>query len=102
MQIIPIKDTPSQTLQANLNNQLCRIDLLTKRRGLFCNLYINDELIIGGVYCLDRNLIVRDGYLGFSGDLCFVDTQGTDKPSSPGLGSRFQFCYLDTFDIAGT
>ena len=50
--------------------------------------------------CEDRNRIVRDLYLGFVGDLCFMDTQGTTDPVSPGLGLRYVLVYLDAFDLA--
>ena len=99
MQIIPIDDVASQTLNVTLANQTCKIDIVTKRTGLFCNLSINGKLIIGGVICEDRNRIVRNSYLGFVGDLCFMDTQGTNDPRSPGLGKRYLLCYLDSFDL---
>jgi len=100
MQVIPINDTPSQTLNVALNGQNCRIDLYTRTQGLCCDLYINDSLIIGGVICQNVNFIVRDSYLGFLGDLMFVDTQSSDDPSSPGLGSRYVFMYLTPADIS--
>jgi len=101
MQIIPISDTYSQTLKVTLAQQSCMINIYQKSTGLFCDLYINDSLIIGGVICQNINRIVRDAYLGFVGDLVFWDTQGMDDPSSPGLGTRFLFCYLETADLNG-
>jgi hypothetical protein len=53
------------------------------------------------VICQNLNRIVRDLYLGFVGDVLFCDTQGTDDPSSPGLGTRFVFCYLSPSDLGG-
>lgn len=101
MQIIPIADTFSQTLTAQLANQNCSINLYQKSTGLFCDLSVNDALIIGGVICQNLNRIVRDSYLGFVGDLCFLDTQGASDPSSPGLGSRYLLCYLTASDMNG-
>lgn len=93
-QIIPMVDTPNQILTTTLGGQQCRIALYQKAQGLFCDLYVNDSLIISGVICQNLNRIVRDGYLGFKGDLYFTDTQGTSDPESPGLGTRYQFNYL--------
>jgi hypothetical protein len=101
VQIIPITDTYSQALTVQLANQNCRINLYQKSTGFFCDLYINDVLIIGGVICENLNKIVRDAYLGFVGDLAFIDQQGVSDPSSPGLGTRYLFCYLELSDLAG-
>ena len=99
MQIIPIQDVYSQTVTVSLAGQQCQIYLYQLSTGFFCDLYVNSKKIISGVMCLDRNLIVRDSYLGFIGDIAFADTQGTEDPSSPGLNSRFYLCYLDSFDL---
>ena len=101
MQIIPIADTYSQTLAVQLAGQSCTINLYQKSTGFYCDLYVSGTLIIGGVICQNLNRIVRDTYLGFIGDLMFQDTQGVNDPSSPGLGTRFLFCYLETSDLNG-
>jgi hypothetical protein len=101
MQIIPISDTYSQTVSVQLANQACKINLYVKSTGLFCDLYVSDTLIIGGVICQNLNRIVRDLYLGFVGDLAFLDTEGTSDPSSPGLGARYLLMYLSTTYLNG-
>ena len=85
----------------SLSNQPCQIDVLTKSTGVFVNVSVADALVIGGVIALDRNLIVRDAYLGFIGDLAFVDTQGTDDPVYTGFGGRFAFVYYSPADLQG-
>ena len=100
MQTIPIADVSSQTLSVQLGGQSCSISIYLKSTGLFCNLSVANALIIGGVICQNVNRIVRDAYLGFVGDLVFLDTQGTDDPTTPGLGSRYFLVYLDPADIA--
>lgn len=100
MNIVQLIDAPSQDLNVNLGGQYCTISLRTRVSGMFCDLYVNNVLIIGGVICQNLNPIVRDVYLGFSGDLLFLDTQGTNDPSSPGLGSRYQLIYVSPTDIA--
>lgn len=99
MQIIPLIDVYSQTQTITLGGQSCRIDLKTRSSGLYCDLYVNDTLIIGGVVCRNLTRIVIDAYLGFVGDLMFSDEQGADDPSSPGLGSRFVLFYVEAADL---
>lgn len=98
-QIIPLQATPNQTLTISLANQACQIDLLTKTTGLYMNLYVNNSPIILGVACENRNRIVRDLYLGFSGDLVFNDKQGSDDPVYTGLGSRFDLVYIEADEL---
>lgn len=92
--IVPTQPTPAQTLTVNLSNQACQIILSQLSSGLFMDLYVNDNLIIGGVICNNEDRIVRNLYLGFSGDFIFVDEQGEEDPNYLGLGSRFQLVYL--------
>lgn len=101
MQIIPIADTYAQTLRVQLDGQSCTINLYQQSTGLYCDLLINDSLIVGGVICQNLNKVVRSTYLGFVGDLCFMDTQGLNDPSSPGLGTRYLLAYLEASDLNG-
>lgn len=100
MQTIPLKAVPSQTLKVELGGQLCRIDIRQKATGLFLDLYVSDALLLAGVICQDRNRIVRSRYLGFTGDLAFVDGQGTADPTSDGLGTRFGLLWLEPADTS--
>ena len=102
MQIIPIQDVPSQTFTINLAGQQTQINLYTRTTGMYCDVLVNNTLIIGGVYCANLAKIVQNTYLGFIGDLIFYDTQGDTPPSSPGLGKRYVFYYLSTTDLAGS
>ena len=99
MKQIPLSDTPSQIVTAVLGGQNCRINVYAKATGTFCDLYVQDKLIIGGVVCLNLVRIVRDAYLGFTGDLFFMDSQGSGDPVSPGIGSRFLLYYLEAGDL---
>jgi hypothetical protein len=109
MQIIPINDTYSQQVTSLLGGQNCQFNLYQKNNSdLYCDVYVNNAAIITGVRCLNLVRIIRDSYLGFVGDLCFYDTQGTVTPpstgldpSSPGLGSRYLFLYLSPSDLGG-
>ena len=99
MQIIPLQPIASQVIQATLNNQACTIRIYQKFFGLFCDLLVNDVLIIGGVICLNGVRIVQSLYLGFSGDLAFIDTQGTNDPTYSGLGDRYFLTYLSASEL---
>lgn len=92
---IPLVPTPAQSLNITLGEQLCRIVLRQLSTGLFLDLYLSDALLIGGVLCLNDDLIVRDSYLGFIGDLYFHDTLGGSDPYYTGLGVRFVLLWLD-------
>lgn len=99
-QTVPSQPVPNQTTQIVLNNQVCQIDLFQSPDALFMNLYVNDAPIVEGAICQDRNLIVRDLYLGFDGDLIFVDTQGSSDPVFTGLGSRYVLVYLSALEAS--
>jgi hypothetical protein len=98
-QIIPLKAVPSQTLDVVLNGQSCTLNVYQKAYGLFIDVYANGELVIGGVICQNLNRIVRDLYLGFVGDLSFIDNQGSEDPSYSSLGLRFSLAYLFPSDL---
>lgn len=102
MQIVPILDTPSQSLSITLGGQSCQIDLKTRSTGLYCDLYINDVLKVGGVVCRNLTRIVISSYLGFVGDLVFSDTQGESDPSTPGLGTRYLLMFIEQSDLDAT
>ncbi|AWB26169.1 hypothetical protein DA075_35450 (plasmid) [Methylobacterium currus] len=100
MQIIPLQSVPAQTVMATLAGQLAQIDLRQRAYGLHLDLRVNGTLLVAGAICQDRNLIVRSAYIGFIGDLCFIDTQGTDDPTYEGLGVRFGLAYIEASEVA--
>lgn len=93
--IIPLLSTPSQTLAVTLGTQPVKLHVYEKTTGLFVDLYVNDALVVGGVVARNGVRIVRDAYLGFTGDLLFADTQGAEDPQSSGLGTRWVLAYVD-------
>ena len=64
------------------------------------DVFLDNVLVVGGVPCMNLNLIVRSQYLGYSGDFAFFDTQGTSNPNYTGLGGRFQLIYYSPTDLA--
>lgn len=99
MQEVPLAALPAQKLSVTLGDQIVGISVYQKFYGLFIDVYVGGTLVIGGVICQNLNRIVRDAYFGFVGDLCFIDTQGTDDPDYTGLGTRFLLAYLDAADL---
>lgn len=91
--IIPTSAVPAQRLKAILSAQATTLVIRQMVTGLFMDVYVSDALVIGGVACRDRNRIVRDAYLGFAGDLAWVDTQGLLDPYYTGLGARWVLVY---------
>lgn len=94
MIVVPLQPLPSQTVDVVLNGQPCTIKVYQRTTGLYVDLDVNNVLTIGGVIAHDRNKIVRSTYLGFIGDLAFVDTQGADDPDYTGVGNRFILGYF--------
>ena len=107
MQTIPIRPIANQTLQVQLADQPVALNIYQLAYGLFVDVYVANQLIIGGVIAENLNRIVRNRYLGFVGDLAFVDTQATDgqigeDPVYTGLGDRFQLLSLEEADLENT
>lgn len=99
MKEIPIDAVPSQKLNVTLAEQYCTISIYTIPRGLFLDLSVDGSPIVTGALCLNGARLMREAYLGFTGDLVFVDTQGSADPSYTGLGSRFVLFYLEASDL---
>ena len=100
MQLIPIQATPNQAVTVTLAGQSCQIDLYANLYGLFADLYIANQLVVAGTLVQDRNLLVRSTYLGFVGDLCVIDTQGTSDPTYDALGTRYRLAYIEADELA--
>lgn len=100
MQQISLQASKSQEVSVTLNNQSCKIKLHQRSTGFYMDLYVNDSPIMQGVICLNCNFMVRYKYLGFSGDLVFVDTKGANDPVWDEIGTRYQLYYLTADEIA--
>ena|ERR1700721_4850580 len=130
MLIVPVQPVANQTLNVVLGGQAVTLNVYQKSVGLFMDVLVNAIPIITGVLCENFNRIVRDLYLGFTGDLLWIDNQaqpvipaptttpvavgpgsgsmatliptvvGSD-PVYTGLGSRYSLAYLTEADLAG-
>lgn len=94
MNIVPLQSKPAQSVNIILGGQSCKIVLHQRSTGLFLDLYIDDTPVILSRLCHDRTKIIRHEYLGFAGDLFFVDTQGLNDPEYTLLGSRYLLAYV--------
>ena len=95
MQIVPLQAVPNQSVDVVLNGQACTILVYQKLANVFVDVLVNDAPIVTGIIALDQVLIVRKLYLGFIGDLGFIDTmQGGAAPQYAGLGTQFLLCYF--------
>jgi hypothetical protein len=93
IQVIPLTPVAAQSFTIQLNSQNCAINIYQKSTGLYFDLAIDGNPIVTTMICLNLVGLVRESYMGFNGQLAFVDTQGTDDPDYTGLGSRYQLVY---------
>jgi hypothetical protein len=100
MQIVPLQSLPNQIVDIILGDQQCVLKVYQKFFGLYIDVTVSGELIIGGVIGRDRNRVVRSEYLGFIGDLVFFDLLGGSDPDYASLGTQFLLAYLDEEDLA--
>lgn len=100
MLTIPLQPIPAQDFTVILDTQTVGITLRQLATGLFMNVVSNGVEIVGLVICENLNRIVRDLYLGFSGDFVFYDTTGAgNDPDYTGLGTTFALIYLEPSDL---
>lgn len=100
MLIVPLQAVPNQTVRVQMNGQLCQVNVYQKPAGLFMDLLVDNSPMVMGVICERNNRIVRDAYLGFVGDMAWIDTQGQTDPIYEGIGARFFLAYLLPDEIA--
>ena len=96
---ITLQAVPSQQVQTVLAGQQCQISVYVKNQCMFLDLTVNGVNIIYAVQCKNLVSLIPTAYLGFTGWLMFLDTQGSDDPVYTGLGSRWQLLYLTQEDL---
>lgn len=97
---IPLQPVPSQQLQIVLGGQNCQIAVYMLGTHIFVDLNVNGADISIAVIARDGISLVPTAYLGFVGNLIFVDTQGSSDPTFDGLGLRYQLLYVTAADLA--
>jgi hypothetical protein len=91
---VPLQAVPSQRLQIVLAGQQCDIAVYQREQWVFTDLRSNGVDIFIGVLSRDAVPLNPRSYMGFLGNLVFIDTQGSSDPTYDGLGSRYQLQYL--------
>lgn len=94
MQTIPLQPVPTQATKVVLGGQNVQLLIYQKPQGVFVDINADGTDIVVGVIARDAVPLMCRDYLGFIGNLLFVDTQGNADPSYDGLGSRFSLVYL--------
>lgn len=117
MQIVPLAAVPNQNFSAVLGGQAVQFALYLLGAGAAAALYL--DVISNGAPILTarevraygglpntvaRFMLAGRHYLGFEGDLLFLDTQAgptvpTLDPVPAGLGSRWQLMYFSQADL---
>lgn len=104
MQTVPLQPVPSQSTKVVLGGQNCQILVYQKPQGVFVDINadgvdISVDISVGTIARDAVPLISRE-YAGFSGNLLFIDSQGSADPSYEGLGDRFALVYLTAEEYA--
>lgn len=103
MLIVPLQPLPNQALKITLGGQSCQVNVYQRKGALFLDLLVNNAPILNGTICENLNRLVRSVYLGFSGDLAFIDNQGATDPVYTGLGpttdARFNLAYVEASEL---
>lgn len=101
MLVVGAQALPNQTMQAALGGQAVTLNIYQTQYELAMDVLAPGMLNGGlfGVICQNLNRIVRDAYLGFVGDLVWLDTQGATDPIYTGIGGRYQLIYLTQSDL---
>lgn len=81
-------------MNVTLGKQNCQIKIYQKSTGVYLDLSIENIPLVNTILCLDRVKLIRHSYLGFVGNLAFVDTQGMTDPIYTGMGSRYCLIYF--------
>jgi len=98
---VPLIVAPSQQLGITLDGQNVRLSVYRRNTGLYCDVSLNGVVVKTTVLCLNGMRLLEDTqYVGFVGDLVFVDTQGTLDPDWREFGTRYQLIYLEASDLA--
>jgi hypothetical protein len=92
--VVPLVAVPAQKQSIPLGGQNAGITVYMMGSRLYFDLTLDDAPVVSAVLCQDRVKLVGEVAYGFSGDLAFIDTQGTNDPTYDGLGDRYQLVYL--------
>ncbi|HBW3346578.1 hypothetical protein [Klebsiella pneumoniae] len=95
MKKIPLDKIPAQNINVVLSQQNCDISVYQKSGLVYVDLSVSGKKIISASLARDRVKLIRGKYLGFNGDLMFVDTQGYSDPQYTGFNQRWILVYVE-------
>lgn len=101
MLVIPTAAVAAQALTVEPSGQQLLLTFRQLSTGLFADINVGARPVLRGVLCRDRVRLVRDAYLGVTGDLMWADQQGTSDPTWDGLGTRFVLYWLAAAEYEG-
>ncbi|HEN3634130.1 TPA: hypothetical protein ACJTDP_000160 [Yersinia enterocolitica] len=99
MNVITLENKKSQSIFITLEGQSCLIRIIQRDSSIYMDLTVNGDPILQGVPCLYANKIVRYKYLGFRGDLFFLDNEGQSDPEWDGLADRFPLYFITEAEL---
>ena len=103
MQTIPLAAVPNQTLLVPIGAVAplqCQFTVYQKLVGMFLNLAVEGTNVLSGALCRNLSPLIINSYLGFPGELMFVDILGLNAdPLYTGLGSRWFLTYVSPDDV---
>lgn len=99
MNVITLENKKSQSIFITLEGQSCLIRIIQRDSSIYMDLTVNGNPILQGVPCLYANKIVRYKYLGFRGDLFFLDNEGQSEPQWNGLADRFPLYFITEAEL---
>lgn len=94
MRLISAEPLKSQAILFPIGDSQVGLTLVQRGDILYADVYLDGRCICQGVPCLNGNRIIHYKYLGFPGDLFFVDTLGNSDPNYSGIGSRYLLYHL--------
>ena len=96
MEVLSLTQEPSQIVKTVLSGQYqVQILIQQKRQGLFVDVNLDGVDIVTSVIALNETPIISREYLGFPGNLLFIDLNGKDDPVYNQFNDRFNLIYLD-------
>ena len=97
---IPLSATPSQITKTVLSGQNVQLAIYQKSQGLFVDVNVDGVDFVVAVVARDLVPMVCREYMGFIGNLLFVDNLGNTDPEYSGLGNRHSLIYLTEEEYA--
>lgn len=87
--------------QIILADQNCDFRIVQRLGKIFCDMSLDGSYVWKGLLCQDRNPLKHFRAQRFSGNLVFVDLEGTEDPYYQAFGGRFKLYYYSDDTVLG-